>query len=261
MPVTPNYNWIIPTVTGDLNVWGTILNTLANTQDPLLRAIENCNRGLTAPATLQAGTLWVDTSGTNPEVLKIYDGIAWATIGNISTSAHTFTAANASADFIGDYKISLQTSNHGSWLLCNGAAISRTTYATLYTLGGGTGAWPFGQGDGTTTFNLPDLRGLVAAAQGLNTNAAYSPPLSTRTNGQYLGAETHILTTTELPVILTTTADIVNITNGPGGGQDALNPVAGTRKTGQVNNIGGSQPHENMQPTLIAGNYFIYTGV
>jgi microcystin-dependent protein len=41
------------------------------------------------------------------------------------------------------------------WLKCNGAAISRTTYAKLYLAIGTT----FGAGDGSTTFNLPDLRG------------------------------------------------------------------------------------------------------
>lgn len=41
------------------------------------------------------------------------------------------------------------------WLECNGAAISRTTYATLFASIGT--AW--GTGDGSTTFNVPDLRG------------------------------------------------------------------------------------------------------
>ena len=41
------------------------------------------------------------------------------------------------------------------WLECNGAAISRTTYAALFAVLGTT----FGAGDGSTTFNLPDLRG------------------------------------------------------------------------------------------------------
>jgi microcystin-dependent protein len=44
------------------------------------------------------------------------------------------------------------------WLLCYGQAVSRTTYAALFTAIG-TG---FGAGDGTTTFNLPDLRGRMA---------------------------------------------------------------------------------------------------
>lgn len=41
------------------------------------------------------------------------------------------------------------------WLKCNGAAISRTTYADLFAAIGT--AW--GVGNGSTTFNLPDLRG------------------------------------------------------------------------------------------------------
>ena len=43
------------------------------------------------------------------------------------------------------------------WVLCDGAAISRTTYATLFANIGTN----FGAGDGSTTFNVPDLRGRV----------------------------------------------------------------------------------------------------
>ena len=41
------------------------------------------------------------------------------------------------------------------WLKANGAAISRTTYADLFAAIGTT----YGAGDGSTTFNIPDLRG------------------------------------------------------------------------------------------------------
>lgn len=41
------------------------------------------------------------------------------------------------------------------WLLCNGQAVSRTTYAALFAVIGTT----YGVGNGTTTFNVPDLRG------------------------------------------------------------------------------------------------------
>jgi microcystin-dependent protein len=41
------------------------------------------------------------------------------------------------------------------WLECDGAAVSRTTYSALFTAIGTT----FGTGDGSTTFNLPNLRG------------------------------------------------------------------------------------------------------
>lgn len=41
------------------------------------------------------------------------------------------------------------------WLKANGAAVSRTTYASLFSAIGTT----YGTGDGSTTFNVPDLRG------------------------------------------------------------------------------------------------------
>lgn len=41
------------------------------------------------------------------------------------------------------------------WLLCQGQAVSRTTYAALFAVIGAT----YGAGDGTTTFNVPDMRG------------------------------------------------------------------------------------------------------
>lgn len=46
------------------------------------------------------------------------------------------------------------------WLKCNGAAVSRTTYARLFSWLGTL----YGAGDGSTTFNLPDMRGLFPRA-------------------------------------------------------------------------------------------------
>lgn len=48
------------------------------------------------------------------------------------------------------------------WLLCNGAAVSRTTYKNLFSAIGTS----YGAGDGSTTFNLPDLRESVPVGAG-----------------------------------------------------------------------------------------------
>ncbi len=64
-------------------------------------------------------------------------------------------AAIKSVFSLGDVKASLQTANHGSWLLCDGQAVSRTDYVNLFELIG----TKFGAGDGVTTFNIPDYRG------------------------------------------------------------------------------------------------------
>lgn len=54
------------------------------------------------------------------------------------------------------------------WLLCDGAAVSRTTYANLFTVIGTT----YGAGDGSTTFNLPDFRGIFPKGAGTTNRAA-----------------------------------------------------------------------------------------
>ena len=50
------------------------------------------------------------------------------------------------------------------WLLCNGAAVSRVTYAKLFTRIG----TKYGAGDGSTTFNLPDFRDRYPIGTGVN---------------------------------------------------------------------------------------------
>ena len=83
------------------------------------------------------------------------------------TGINDTTSATSSAQGSG---VVLQTgdikffgANTGSlsagWLVCNGAPVSRVTYATLFAVIGTT----WGVGDGSTTFNLPDLRGTVPA--------------------------------------------------------------------------------------------------
>ena len=68
------------------------------------------------------------------------------------------------------------------FLLCDGSAVSRTTYATLYSyLGGAASVW--GQGDGSTTFNVPDFRSRAPVGAGTG------PGLSARALGGSGGAQ------------------------------------------------------------------------
>jgi len=76
------------------------------------------------------------------------------------------------------------------WLLCDGSAVSRSTYAALYAALGGA-ASPWGQGDGSTTFNVPDMRGRVPVGK-----AASGTFLNLAATG---GEETHVLTQGEMP--------------------------------------------------------------
>lgn len=87
------------------------------------------------------------------------------------------------------------------WFICNGTAIARSTYAALYSALGTT----YGAGDGSTTFNLPDLRGRSIAgfdpgnATGRLTGANLGG-LSASTIGNTGGEQSHTLTIAELAV-------------------------------------------------------------
>lgn len=75
------------------------------------------------------------------------------------------------------------------WLICDGATVSRTTYAALFAVISTT----YGAGDGSTTFNLPSMKGKVPV--GLNSaDAAFD------SMGLSGGAKTHTLDTSEMPV-------------------------------------------------------------
>jgi hypothetical protein len=56
----------------------------------------------------------------------------------------------------------VETTLEGRFLECNGAAVSRAVYSSLFALT----STSFGGGDGSTTFNLPDLRGRAPVGQG-----------------------------------------------------------------------------------------------
>jgi len=146
------------------------------------------------------------------------------------------------------------------WLECNGAAVSRTTYAVLFASIGVS----FGGGDGSTTFNLPDLQGRAPIGSG--TGSA----LTARTVGQKLGAETHTLTESQMPSHRHFYA-LAEIDDGNGSGltsggqQRGLYSDAGTRQTNSVEDTGtnglfstatgGGASHPTMPPSLVVKYY------
>lgn len=94
--------------------------------------------------TFSLGSQWRDTT-TNVLYVCV----------DASTGAAVWHAFNVQSGLIGEVVAWPAAAIPSGWLECNGQAVSRTTYAALFSAIGTT----FGSGDGSTTFNLPDLRG------------------------------------------------------------------------------------------------------
>ena len=172
------------------------------------------------------------------------------------------------------------TTPNSNFVFPYGQAISRSTYSALFTLLGTT----FGVGDGSTTFNVPDLRGRVLAGKDDMGGSAASRLTSsyfggTATNlGAVGGGESQTLTLAQLPTGITATGSgsasvtsnnytvsstdgtagsaqgggtQIAVPNAPGGTYGKL--VSGGTATGITttsNNTSGNA-HTNVQPTII----------
>ena len=149
--------------------------------------------------------------------------------------------------------------NAGDWLLCDGSPIDRQVASVNTALFDVLGT-QYGHGNGTSTYNLPDLRGRVIAGQD-NMGGASANRLTTAKsgiNGDNLGAfgglEDHQLTIAEMPAHDHTYNRTNNVTAG---GSMAIEdgPVTGTATSSLT---GGGGSHNNVQPTIIL-NYIIKT--
>lgn len=123
-----------------------------------------------------------------------------------------------------------------SWMLTNGAAVSRTLYPDLFALIGTT----WGAGDGSTTFNLPDFRGrfLLSAGQGAS--------LTNRVLAATGGEENHQLTVAELASHTHASFYQTNAAAGSvGTGVGSTGPSVPSGSTG------GNTAHNTMPPFLV----------
>lgn len=86
---------------------------------------------------------------------------------------------------VGSMQMFAGSSAPSGYLICDGSAISRSTYSRLFSVISTT----WGTGDGSTTFNLPDMRG--AAPTGVGTSTGYTSnetvALGTKYNDQFQG--------------------------------------------------------------------------
>lgn len=158
------------------------------------------------------------------------------------------------------------------WLVCDGSAVSRTTYADLFTTIGTS----FGAGDGSATFNLPDLRGRFPLGKDNlgGTSANRVTAVVADQLGGSAGAENHTLSTVEMPAHNHTLR--AEMYGSPGtndslgnklhrngwptafqtGSSYTIENIWGTSTT--IKDNGGGGAHNNMPP-YVTLNYIIKT--
>jgi microcystin-dependent protein len=154
-----------------------------------------------------------------------------------------------STPFLGQISTTAFSFAPRGWALCNGQLLAINANQALFSLLG----TQFG-GDGRTTFALPNLQGRVP----MHTDA-FNPV------GQAVGAASVTLEAAHLPAhghALNTSTELAN-SGVPGGAVPAARPRAGpvvyaaagstpavTLNDGSVGDAGGTQSHDNMQPSL-----------
>jgi microcystin-dependent protein len=183
MPATPKFGLRYPNETDTPDVPRDIHNLASDVETAL-------GPGTTPP------------TGIAPGECEVWTGSAWArsTIQKLVAASLVGYPADATKYLAGDgswptlpltppgvVSQYAGASAPAGWLFCDGSPVSRSTYAALFAAIGTT----YGIGDGSSTFNLPDLRGKVPVGKAASGTFAAL--------GSMGGAETHTLAIAELP--------------------------------------------------------------
>lgn len=151
----------------------------------------------------------------------------------------------------------------GIFLLCDGRAISRTTYATLFGIVG----TAYGVGDGTTTFNIPNFKERVPV--GATSSASLIPQYDATVLGHTFGEGEHTLVSGEMPSHSHSVTDPEHShvlgagTGAPNGGSFTAVQATGSGPSSQsaatgisIQNAGGGGAHNIVQPSIVV-NFII----
>lgn len=240
---------ISPDIRNKLEAWqGTVVEVGSGAQAEMVRVARR-DEPTTAVDLLRN---WYPVIGTMPAVTDEVWALSWYGSGLVLTGG----SGGSGSALTGEVKMWAGATTPTGYLPCDGAAVSRTTYAALYTALGAASS-PYGQGDGSTTFNVPDYRGRVPV--GVGTGDASGA--TAHTLGEKEGQETVTLAISQMPLHNHTWSADTNTNTTQTGSGNRLTVVA-QGNAGSSDAIttseGGGGSHTNLQPSL-GTNFIIKT--
>lgn len=250
-----NTEWTTPLAQSDINTALQDYYTTTQTDSVISTAVSNV----------------IDTA---PAMLDTLNELS-AALNDDPNFASTVTAALAALVPAGTINQTARATAPTGYLLCDGSAISRTTYSALFDAIG----TAYGSGDGSSTFNIPNLKGKVPVGRD-------SSQTEFDTLGETGGAKTHTLTESEMPSHThiqdshnhSQNAHSHSNNGGEGSGSSKRDAAAGSdgwkagyysstlsigsttatnnATTATNQNTGGGAAHNNLQPYVVL-NYMI----
>ncbi|MAS09927.1 phage tail protein [Salinisphaera sp.] len=199
--------------------------------------------------TVYSGSNWRLLTSNGEKYLPIYGGTV---TGDLDINGNlTVEDGPVAYTPVGQITMFGGSDDPNGWLICDGREVSRSEYDDLYDVLGTV----YGNGDGNSTFNLPDFRGRapVGAGRGVTEDDDGDEiRLTRRERGERFGEERHTQTEEELAPhahdYYTPSDDGFSGDGGQGG-----NPYLNTTEE-----AGGGEPFNVMQPSLVV-NYIIKT--
>lgn len=190
------------------------------------------------------GKTWVD-GYTGPQIMAADLTAVEEAIAQLRQQVADLQSAGAAAP-IGTVAAFAGATPPAGWLVCDGASVSRTTYAALFKVIGNS----YGAAVNSSTFRLPDARGRVIVSRAATGRMA--------TLGAQIGAETVTLTTAQMPSHThTVQIDGVDAQGWPttltsGGNWRTMDKKGnGAVSWITLTPTGGGGSHENVQPSIV----------
>lgn len=221
----------LDSIAGLAGTSGLLKKTAANTWTLDTSTYLTSNQSITLSGDVTgSGTTAITTTLATVGVAKGGTGLTTLTANNVilgnGTSTPSFVAPGSSGNLLTSNGTTWQSTTPAAsssmptgalmpyagataptgYLLCDGSSVSSSTYLALHAVISNTYGGSAYTGAGALSFNLPDLRGRLPMGAGTGTGqnasgtgAPSGTAQTARTRGQWLGEETHLLTTAEMP--------------------------------------------------------------